>query len=146
MFEDLATFNSRKKFQKLVLVTKTVTNTVTEYNTQRAHYNDLIRFNLFNGINTGKQWKHINFADPPPNERERLKSLYLTLGTVSKIFDILGTKATVTCKNYPIEAKWVFEYYKKYKTFEYHPNNHVSNQEIMRPLTKEELDEYLKMI
>jgi hypothetical protein len=52
---------------------------------------------------------------------------------------------TSASKYSPIESKWAFTYYKLYKTWKYHPNNIVSERDILTPLHKNSMaldDEY----
>jgi hypothetical protein len=86
----------------------------------------------------------VSYRNVPIEESERLKKLYGYFGFVeeSEIFRKLGTTPTKLNLSCPIEAKWVYEYVKKFKTKKYLACNWVSNTEILKPLSQIELDAY----
>jgi hypothetical protein len=55
----------------------------------------------------------------------------------SEVYRKLNLSLTATNKSAPLETKWAFEYYKKFKTWSYEASNNVSDEEILNPLTNE---------
>lgn len=128
-----------------VLAARAAKEVFDEYNHNKDFYADMWAFN-FNSIRSSKEYRTICFGDVPPNEREQIRRLYkdkFSDKSTAEIYDALGTESTYVCKYSPIEAKWVYMYLQKHRTWEYSEKNTVSSEEICRRLNDKELREYL---
>jgi hypothetical protein len=114
----------------------------------RQHYYEMLAFNFNNGIKSNKVYDKIHFSDLPEEYREQVSRLYSVFAkqTTVEIFDALGIVQTIKNRSSPIEAKFAYEYYKKYKTFDYDPilNRTLSDSEILGKLKKSEISAYLR--
>ena len=115
------------------------------YENNKEFYEDFVVFNLKSSPEKRK-FTYINFADLPSRVTKELTKVYRTLDkSTSKIFRLLGTQATSKNSYSPLEAKWAFEYYSRYKTWEYFEENKVELKRLLAPLNAQELIEYLKL-
>jgi hypothetical protein len=115
-----------------------------EYEHNKEHYKDMFRFNFCNGIkNQGSDYKRINFADLPPREMKRILSLYKKHGSRNSLYYRLNMKQTPTNKTSPLESKYAYEYFKKYKSMA--SGGFISDSELLRPLSNQEREECAKM-
>lgn len=110
-------------------------------------YTDFAKFNFLKNSPSKKLEKqlHVNFGNLPKEAEKTISAAKEKLKEkkISRIFRILGIVETETNKFSPLEAKWVFEYFKKYRTWEYHRYNKISIKELLSPLSTQELAEYL---
>jgi hypothetical protein len=107
-----------------------------KYSYNADYFGDFIKFNFGNRVRLKKTYEYVNPADPPMKERDRFILLYRKFRGLSteEVYEKLGLEQTATNKNAPIETKWVFEYYRLYKTLRHKEKNYVSNQRILSPL------------
>jgi hypothetical protein len=111
----------------------------------KEHYADFLKFNFNGAVCDAEPVTTVSYRNVPIEESERLKKLYKHFGFVeeSAIFQRLGTVPTKLNLSCPIEAKWVYEYVKKFKTKKYSACNIVLNSEIMTKLPATELSAYI---
>jgi hypothetical protein len=135
-----------KNIRKSSVVGYLAKKVLDEYNQNKLHYNDMCRF-FFSEAKANKEYSIVCFSDLPPKERKRISLLYRQFRDfdTSEIFAKLGTASTTNCKYSPLEAKWAYTYFKKFKSWEYHAENMVTKEEILQPLSKKELKEYLSL-
>lgn len=115
-----------------------------EYEHNKEHYKDMFRFNFCNGIkNQGSDYKRINFADLPPDASKRILKLYKRNGTRNSLYFRLNMKQTPTNRTSPLEVKYAYEYFKKYKSMT--SGGFISDSELLRPLSNEEREECASM-
>jgi hypothetical protein len=104
----------------------------------RQHYSDMARFNLAGGqkFESKKTYDNLRWWDLPQAEWSKVRRLYglFTTHTTAQIFQWLRIPVTFKNNSSPLEAKYVFEYYRRYGGFGYHPNNKVSDDQILQPL------------
>lgn len=114
----------------------------------RQHYYDMIAFNFNNGITSNKVYDKIHFSDLPAEYRKQVSNLYSMFDeyTTAEIFDALGIVQTIKNSSSPIEAKFAYEYHRKYGSFDYDPSlkRIVTNDEVIRKLQKTEKDKYTR--
>lgn len=134
-----------KSVLKTVAAVKVASKAASYFYRNKEHYADFFEFNFSGTECTADPVTTVSYRNVPIEESERLKKLYRHFGYVeeSEIFGKLGTVPTKLNLSCPIEAKWVYEYVKKFKTKKYSPDNKVSNHEIIKPLPQVELDAYL---
>lgn len=114
------------------------------YEINKVFYSDFVKFNLGASTSADKKYNHVIYTDLPEKVQKELERIARKLDkSTEKIFAILGTKPTFRNGHCPLEAKWAFEYFKKYNTWEYHENNKINFEELMSPLSRENLEEYL---
>jgi hypothetical protein len=117
-----------------------------EYQKNREFYHDLVRFQFRSSPNLNKR-DRVFYSDLPDEARKMVTSTYKKLANLStpELFNRLGTCVTLGNKYSPLEAKWAFEYYRKFKTAQYNCNNKVTEAELLRPLNKAELARYKQL-
>ena len=133
-------------YNKTVKIAKAV---VGEYTHNRKFYHDIVKFNFFNGVKSKKTYPQVCFEDPPPEVKKQLFRLYngrYNGFSNEYIYVRLGLKQTRFNKHSPLESKWAFSYYKKYGHWDYYRENVVTDNEILRPLNTQELDEYISLL
>jgi hypothetical protein len=118
------------------------------YRNNSDFYKDFFDFNL--GSNASKiidPNKKINFSNLPKEAEKVLQQAkeQFKHRSTEQIFDELGIMQTKINKFSPLEAKWVFEYQKKFCTFEYSVDNQITLEELLQPLTMQEFQDYLKI-
>jgi len=123
-----------------------VKKALDEYNHNKLHYSDMWSF-FFSEAASDKEYTTVCFSDLPPKERKKISRIYKRFRHLdtSEIFEELGTRATATCKHSPLEAKWAYTYFRKFRSWEYFEDNEVSVEEILHPLSSKELKEYLSL-
>jgi hypothetical protein len=137
---------TNRDVQKSLIVAEAAKKATKEYLNNRDHYNDMIQFNVCNGIKSDKTYHRVTYTDLPPDIREHVRSLYDRFSgkSTNEIFLKLGISPTSGNKYSPIEAKWAYMYIKKFG-WDYNPRNKLKNREILRPLNSNEYSEYLSM-
>lgn len=138
---------TNRDIRKSAIGTLAAKSIAAEYLHNREHYHDMFMFNVCNGVKTDKTHDTVSYTDMPPHERDRVRKLYNLFKNKStaEIFQALGTLPTSGNKYSPIEAKWAYTYYKKYGYWDYRKENVVSANEILAPLNKNQLAEYLQI-
>lgn len=117
-----------------------------EYENNKKFYNSFVEFNYFNGTPDRSNKTAVSFRNPPKQVREQVGKLYSNAGyDKESVYKKLGMQRTSTNSSSPLEAAWAYRYYKKFGTWEYNPRNHVSDREIMTPLTSTEQEECSKL-
>ena len=113
----------------------------------REHYQDFFKFNFNSVKEEVAPITKVNYRNVPAEESKRLRGIYKHFGFCEEeeIFKKLGTIPTVMNSSSPVEAKWAYEYVKKFKTTNYLEANHVSDAEILTPLKDFETQAYLKI-
>ena len=111
-----------------------------EYEHNKEHYKDMFLFNFCNGIkNQGSDYKRINFADLSPEVSKRILKLYKKHGSRNSLYFRLNMRQTPTNKTSPLEVKYAYEYFKKYKSMA--SGGFISDSELLRPLSNKEKEE-----
>ncbi len=114
----------------------------------RQHYYDMLVFNFGNSLKSNKVYDKIYFSDLPEEPRAQVERLYSKFDTytTTEIFKALGTVPTIRNNACPLEAKFAYEYQKKYKSFDYDPdsNKTVTDAEILRKLEPYEVPVYVR--
>lgn len=137
---------SPSELVSLTIRRKTVEKITEEYKANKDFYGDFARFNFCNGFESCKEYSMVDYADAPPKEKARFKKIYARLDrSYRNIAAMLGLPDTEASRYSPVESKWAYTYFKLYKTWKYHPNNTVSENDILTPLQKNNMatdDEY----
>lgn len=116
-----------------------------EYSNNKEHYKNMLKFNLCNGIkNQGSDYKRVNFADLSPRVSERISKLYKKCSR-QQYYNTLNIEETATNRTMPLEVKYAYEYFKKYKTMTVSGGGLISDAELLRPLSAAERKECSKM-
>jgi len=138
---------TNRNTRKSATITFIASRIAREYLHNREYYHDMFKFNVCNGFATDKVHDKVSYTDMPPHERERVRKLYDLFEDKSteQIFKMLGTVPTSGNKYSPIEAKWAYTYYKKYRHWNYLKENEVSLNEIIKPLNPADLPEYISI-
>jgi hypothetical protein len=131
---------------KVKLAAKAVGWVAKDYQENRAYYHDFVKFNFMNGASC-KSSSRLLYYNLPAEERDRVRRLYRRYSgwSVENIYRSLGIAPSKTSRSMPIETKLVYTYYIKYGSWEYHRSNRVTDAEILRPLDKEEAEDYAKL-
>ena len=118
-----------------------------EYENNKKFYDSFIEFNYCNSIPDQSNKTEVKFRNPPKQVRRQVEKLYSNEGyNKERVYRKLGMRKTSTNSCSPFEAAWAYRYYKKYGTWEYTPSNHISDREIMTPLTQAEQEECSKLL
>ena len=116
-----------------------------DYENNKEFYRDFVVFN-FKSSTEKRKFTQVNFADLPAKITKELNKMYRTLDKpTSKIFKLLCTQVTSRNSYCPLEAKWAFEYYRRYKTWDYFEENKIELKKVLTPLNAQELTEYLNL-
>lgn len=117
------------------------------YENNREFYKDFIEFNYTKTYNKPvKQLRYVNFANLPEEAQRTVRKAEKKLDlSTDKLFRQLGTVKTINNRCCPLEAKWAFEYFKKFKTWEYSIDNEVELAELLLPLDAVELTQYIDL-
>lgn len=108
----------------------------SEISNNSDFYSDAIEFNLRK--NPRREYEQqIYIGDLPTAAKKQIDRLYKGWDSTSDIFKALNIVEGGFHKS-PLEAKWVFEYLKKYNTREYLKENTLEDQEILRILSDSE--------
>lgn len=127
---------------------KLVASAREEYSENKEFYHDMVRFNFCNGFKSNKEYLQVDFADAPPAEKSKFARIYSRLKGRSYrniAVSVLGLPITDISVVSPVESKWAYTYYRKYKTWEYSHYKTVAEHEILTPLTTDEVQEYIKL-
>lgn len=114
-----------------------------DYGNNKEFYADFLAFNLA-GAKSTKKYDKVNFADLPPQATAVISEVSKKFNSTEERFKALGTRPSNRNTYCAVEAKWAFEYYKKYNTWNYVAGRNVSIQELLRPLNSQLLTEYLR--
>lgn len=138
-------FLGNRKILKTVAAATVVGKAAAYFHRNKEHYKDFFAFNFSGAVGDAEPVTTVNYRNVPIEESERLKKLYRHFGFIeeSEIFKKLGTVPTKLNLSCPVEAKWAYEYVKKFKTKKYLACSLVSNTEILRKLPEVELEAYL---
>ena len=141
----IATFN--KSVNRCRTILKVGEIVAKEYLGNKEFYNDFIKFNCFNSISSPKvKNTKISIRNIPEKVKGTIAQAYRVFKNdpYPTIFLKLGTRQSFRNKNSPVEAKWAYTYFKKFRTWEFSEYNRVSVAELLSPLASSELEDYLK--
>lgn len=133
---------------KFLVVSAGLKTLEKHYKNNEDFYDDFTKFNFCsNAPKKLPRNKNVNFSNLPREAEKTVcnakEKLYKK--STREIFDVLGIAPTSVNKFSPLEAKWEFEYWRKFNTLEYKKENEITLAELLRPLNQQELQEYLQM-
>lgn len=139
---------ANKHVRNTALVAAGIKQIGENYKFNAKYFEDFVNFNFFNGQKIKKSSKFISAGNLPKREREKVAELYAKLlkkYSITKIYAKLNLPQSPTNKSSPLETKWVFEYFKKFKSWDYKSKNNISRREILTPLTTQEAEMYAEL-
>lgn len=139
---------ANKHVRNTALVAAATKHIGESYKFNAKYFEDFVNFNFFNGQKAEKCKKIVSAGNLPKKEREKIAELYgklLKKYSLSDIYRKLNLPQSPTNKSSPLETKWAFEYFKKFKNWKYTSKNKVSRSEILAPLTTQEAEMYAEL-
>jgi hypothetical protein len=137
-----------KAIKKYLAIGSVFKSLVAEIGNNHKHYTDAAKFNFFNGIKSTNNQTNLVAYDLPSEVKKMLIDIYVNSSWTSmgEAYKALGLNEKEGNRNSPLESKYVYEYYKKYKTLEYSRSNKISKADLLKPLAKADLANYNKII
>jgi hypothetical protein len=119
-----------------------ISKILEEFNFNKEYYKDVLEFNFKNC----KQIFDQNRLDAfylPSSIQKKINKLYDSIKKSEKeIYLNLNLDQSIKNTYSPLETKYVFEYFKKYNTFDYDKNNKITITELLNPLNCLDKKEY----